>query len=266
MYLEVLYYKTTFDDKNKNIIDKNVEDIPNKNIGPSSSPTASVTTLGVGGVSTPSSLQQPLHHLQLTTAIPSVSDSSSNIPQSHGITTSVSTTTLPSSGATSQLQARLSQPTLVQQQQTIQQQAQPQLRYLLERGTNDPPSLPPPVGAVAAPPGIPSLVSSSASGGGALVTTITSQLGVHQQMNSTVSSAPLPTVPLSSAQGVTTSHRVWVPGTTTTSKCSTHGSHKATVQCSFEHFFSVMNHLILPSSFTSFFKHTRQPTTVLPKP
>ena len=112
------------------------------------------------------------------------------------------------------MQARLSQPTLVQQQQTIQQQAQPQLRYLLERGTNDPPSLPPPVGAVTAPCGIPSDAGSSVGGG--LITTITSQIGSQpQQMNNTVSSAPLPTIPLSSAQGVTTSHRVWVPGTTT---------------------------------------------------
>ena len=242
----------------KNVIDKNDEAIPNKPIGPSSSPTASGASLGVGGVSTPSSLQQPLQHQQLATAIPSISDSSSNIPLPHEITTSISTSCLPSSGATSQLQARLSQPTLVQQQ-SLQQQAQPQLRYLLERGTNDPPSLPPPIGAISAPSGVPSLVNSSAGGGGPLVTTITSQIGANQQLNSTVSSAPLPTIPLSSAQGVTTSHRVWVPGTTTTTKCSTHGSHRAAIYCSFKHFFSVMNHLILPYSFTSFFQNTREP-------
>ena len=115
----------------------------------------------------------------------------------------------------SQLQARLSQPTIVQQQT---QQTQPQLRYLLERGCNDPPALPsPPAGAVATAVGgattpigvMPSIVSSSVGGSGGLVTTITSQqLGAQQQ--------------LSSAQGVTTS-RVWVPGTTTTN-CSTHCS------------------------------------------
>ena len=50
----------------------NDEAIPNKHLGPSSAPTASSTTLGIG-VSTPSSLQQPLHQ-QLATAVPSSTD------------------------------------------------------------------------------------------------------------------------------------------------------------------------------------------------
>ena len=175
-----------------------------------------------------------MQHQQLATAVPSITDSSFNLSH-HEITTSVSTTsTLPSSSATSQLQARLSQPTLVQQQ-SLQQHAQPQLRYLLERGTNDPPNLPPPAGATTASTGIiPCPVSSSLGGG--LITTINSQVGDQQvqQMNNPVSSAPLLTTPVLSTQGVTTSHRVWVPGTKSPQIVEhTHGSKTATVQCSF---------------------------------
>ena len=176
------------------------------------------------------------------------------------MTSSVSPSPIPSSNATSQLQARLSQPTLVQQQQqSLQQQTQPQLRYLLERGSNDPPSLPPPVGAVAAPCGIPTVVSSSTGGGGGgIVTTITSQIGAQQQqMNNPLTttqltSTPLSTNPLSSTQGVTTSHRVRVPGTTT-KKCSTHGSPSATVQIP-----SKLNLLIIPIAFTMYLLHTQK--------
>ena len=165
-------------------------------------------------------MQQPLQHQQLTTAISSVSDSSTmNLPVINTSTTVSPSPILSSTNAAaanpSQLQARLSQPTLVQQQN---QQTQPQLRYLLERGCNDPPALQsPPAGAVATAVGgatppigvMPSIVSSSVGGSGGLVTTITSQqLGAQQQ--------------LSSAQGVTTS-RVWVPGITSTN-CSTHCS------------------------------------------
>ena len=194
------------------------EAIPNKHLGPSSSTVAAGTSLGIGGVSTLSPLQQPLQHQQLETVIPPVSDSLSLLPN---MTCSVTTSSLSSSNATSQLQARLSQPTLLQQQ-SLQQQPQPQLRYLLERGSNDPPSLPPPVGAVTAPSGV---ASSSTGGGGGLVTTITSQTGVQnqqQQMSNTVLTTPPTMSPLSSAQGVTTSHRVWVPGTTTSNFCNTH--------------------------------------------
>lgn len=135
------------------------------------------------------------------------------------------------------MQARLSQPTLVQQQ-SLQQQTQPQLRYLLERGSNDPPNLPPPVGAAttASTGIIPCAVSSSLGGEGGLITTINSQAGAQQvqQMNNLVSSAPLLTTPVLSTQGVTTSHRVWVPGTKPPQIVEhTHGSKAATVQCSF---------------------------------
>ena len=207
------------------------KDIPNKHLGTSSAPTSSSTTLGVG-VSTPSSQQQPLQPQQLAATVPINNDSSFNIPLSHEITTSISTTsTLPSSSATSQLQARLSQPTLVQQQQSLQQQAQPQLRYLLERGTNDPPILPPPVGTTVVSTGTP---GASTLGGG-LVTTINSQTGTQQiqQMNNVVSSAPQLANPLLSTQGLTTTHRVWVPGTIPPQiVVYKHGSKTATVQCS----------------------------------
>ena len=81
------------------------------------------------------------------------------------------------------------------------QQPQPQLRYLLERGSNDPPSL---VGIPAVASTSSGVVVSSSGGnaGGALITTVTSQPG-----NTTQQQQPL----LSTQQGVTTS-RVWVPG------------------------------------------------------
>ena len=170
---------------------------------------------------------------QLATAVPSNTDSSFNIPLSHDITSSISTSsTLPSSSSTSQLQARLSQPTLVQQQQSLQQQAQPQLRYLLERGTNDPPVLPPPVETTAASTII---TCASSVGTGGLITTINSQIGAQQiqQVNNVVSSSPQLANPLLSTHGVTTSHRVWVPGTIPPRIVKyTHGSKIATVQCS----------------------------------
>ena len=193
--------------------------IPNEPIGSSSSPTSVANaTLGVGGVVIPSPIQHSLqqHQQSSATPIPFITDSSpSHLNLNSSIISSVTSPALTSSSATSQLQARLSQPTLLQQQQNLQPQAQPQLRYLLERGTNDPPSLPPPIGAIPAPSVSSSVVISSAGGGG-LVTTSTSQLTAQpQQLNNPVSSpAPLTTNLLSSVspQGATTSHRVWVPG------------------------------------------------------
>ena len=212
--------------------------IPNEPIGSSSSPTSVATaTLGVGGVATPSPIHHSLqqHQQSAATAIPFITDSSpSHINFNSSIISSVTSPTLTSSSATSQLQARLSQPTLLQQQQHLQPQAQPQLRYLLERGTNDPPSLPPPIGAITAPSVSSSVVISSAGGGG-LVTTSTSQLTAQpQQLNNPVSSpAPLTANLLSSvpAQGATTSHRVWVPGRTKSIYLEL-GSKRATLQSS----------------------------------